>query len=106
MWFEKAAASGVPQAMLNLGKMLENVSERRPCSVSFSRCFFMPPVVRRFWMFTRSVATRTVDCVGWAGRTVSVRRSSQHGVVVMSADLDAIIMYLVKAAEKRELARN
>lgn len=30
MWFEKAAASGVPQAMLNLGKMLENVSERHP----------------------------------------------------------------------------
>lgn len=25
-WFEKAAASGLPQAMLNLGKMLEQVS--------------------------------------------------------------------------------
>lgn len=36
MWFEKAAASGVPQAMLNLGKMLENVSEKHTCSVSFS----------------------------------------------------------------------
>lgn len=33
VWFEKAAASGVPQAMLNLGKMLENVSERHSCSV-------------------------------------------------------------------------
>ena len=26
MWFEKAAAAGVPQAMLNLGKMLEQVN--------------------------------------------------------------------------------
>lgn len=27
VWFEKAAKAGVPQAMLNLGKMLENVRQ-------------------------------------------------------------------------------
>lgn len=28
MWFERAAAAGVPQAMLNLGKMFEQVNLR------------------------------------------------------------------------------
>lgn len=29
MWFERAAAAGVPQAMLNLGKMFEQVNLRK-----------------------------------------------------------------------------